>query len=64
MLTGGFEVTKRVQGHTSHLIKHTFKYILVHSGGGNDIISDQANSQLIVMIIPKEALAGLLTTRI
>lgn len=33
----------------------------VHSGSGNDIINDQANSQLIMMIIPKEALAGLLT---
>ena len=33
-------------------------YCTVHSG--SDIINDRANSQLI-MIIPKEALAGLLT---
>ena len=30
----------------------------------NDIIHDQANSQLVKMIIPKEALTGLLTLAI
>lgn len=41
---------------------HRFKCIWTHAlHSGNDIINDQANSQLIKRIIPKEALAGLLT---
>lgn len=33
----------------------------VHYRSEHDIINDQANSQLIIMIIPKEALAVVLT---
>lgn len=60
MISGGDKTSG-----TYRLLKkiHTFKRIwtrTVRSGRGNDIINDQANSQLI-MIIPKEALAGLLT---